>query len=171
MNTRQLEACPSCATLQRVDVFPALFRKPPDGSVANTLQTETEAGCYYHPKKQAVTACSACGRFVCNLCDVELNHRHLCPRCFEIGKTKHKIQNLENSRTCYDAIALNLAVLPMLIFWLTFFTAPIVVFISIRYWNAPGSVIGRRKWRFVVAMIIASLQLVGWIIFLFYLFI
>ena len=165
LNTRKLEACPSCATLQRVDVFPALFKEPLNGTIGHFLQTDNEASCYYHANKQAIITCATCGRFVCALCDVELNGRHLCPHCFEVGKTKQKIRNLENSRTCYDAIALHLAILPMLIFWLTIFTAPVVIFISIRYWNAPGSIVARSKWRFVVALVLAILQLIGWTFF------
>jgi hypothetical protein len=165
INTRQLEACPSCATLQRVDVFPALIKEPLNGTAGHVLQADKEASCYYHGNKQAVVTCAACGRFVCALCDVELNGRHLCPHCFEVGKTKQKIRNLENSRTCYDAIAIHLATLPLLIFWLTIITAPVVIYICIRYWNTPGSIIARPKWRFVVALLLAIAQLIGWIFF------
>ena len=170
INTRQLEECPSCSTHQRVDVFPALYKQPLNGTIGQALQAEKEASCFYHSNKQAVITCSTCGRFVCALCDVELNGRHLCPHCFEVGKTKQKIQNLENSRTCYDAIAIHLAILPLLIFWLTIFTAPVVIFICIRYWNAPGSIIARPKWRFIVALVLAMVQLIGWILFFVHLF-
>ena len=79
---------------------------------------------------------------------------------------KHKIKNLENHRTLYDSIALSLAILPIFIFWFTIVTAPLVIFLVIKYWRAPTSLVGRTKIRFVVAFLIAGLQIAGWIFFL-----
>ena len=162
-NSYSLVPCPSCSGLLRTDVYPALFRKLPRGQSGDSLQLDKEAGCYYHPQKKAVVPCSACGRFVCALCDVALNDQHLCPSCFEKGKTKRKIKNLENQRTCYDSIALMVAMVSILIHWFTIFTAPLVIYLTIRHWNSPSSIIPRTKIRFVLAFIIASLQIVGWI--------
>ena len=50
----------------------------------------------------------------------------------------------------------------MLIFYLTIFTAPFTLYLSIRYWREPMSVLPRRRWRFVVAILIALFQLAGW---------
>jgi hypothetical protein len=94
---------------------------------------------------------------------VPLNGRHLCPACLETGKTKRKIKNLENHRTCYDTIALLVAAVPILIYWITIFSAPLVIFLTVRYWNAPTSIIPRTKIRFILASAIAGLQIFGWI--------
>ena len=102
---------------------------------------------------------------LCALCDVEFNNRHLCPACLETGKTKHKIKNLENHRVCYDKVALYIALISMIFVWLTLITAPIVVFMVIRYWSAPGSIIAHTKIRFVLALTIACLQIAAWILF------
>ena len=119
-------------------------------------------------QKKAVIPCSACGRFLCALCDVEFNGRHLCPACLETGKRKRKIKNLENHRTLYDTTTLFLAILPMVFcFWVTLLTAPMVLFLVIRYWKAPTSIVPRTKIRFVSAFVIASLQIVGWSVFFF----
>lgn len=162
INTYGMVACSSCSGLLRADVYPALYRKAPAGQVGETLQMDKEAGCFYHPRKKAVIPCAACGRFLCSLCDVEFNGRHLCPICLEKGKTKRKITNLEDHRVCYDRIALLIAIVPMLIVYITILTAPIVIFMTFRYWNAPGSIIPRTKIRFILAFIIAVLQIVGW---------
>ena len=130
------------------------------------MQAEKEAGCFYHPGKKATVACSSCGRFLCALCDVDFNRRHICPVCLETGKTKHKIKNLENHRVCYDTVALLIALISTLFIWPTILSAPIVLFMVIRYWNAPGSIIPRSKIRFVLAFGIAGLQIVGWILVL-----
>lgn len=163
INTYSMVACPSCEGLLRADVYPALYRKIPTGHSGESLQIDKEAGCFYHPRKKAVVPCSVCGRFVCALCDVAINDQHLCPTCFEKGKSKRKIKNLENRRTCYDSIALAVATLSMLIYWFTIFTAPLVMYLTIRHWNSPSSIIPRTKIRFVMAFIIAGLQIAGWL--------
>ena len=166
VNSKSLSACPSCAGLLRADVFPALYKSFPKGQLGEALQMDKEAGCFYHPGKKAVVPCSVCGRFVCALCDVALNERHLCPVCLEKGKTKGKIKNLENQRTCYDTIALLLATVPLLIFffpWFTIITAPLAIYITLRHWKAPTSIIPRTKVRFILAVALASMQIAGWI--------
>ena len=163
INTYSAVPCPSCAAHSRTDVYPALYREIPPGRAGDSLQLDKEAGCFYHPRKKAVVPCSVCGRFVCALCDVALNGQNLCPSCFEKGKTKRKIKNLENQRTCYDTIALLVATASILFYWFTIMTAPFVMYLTILHWNSPSSIIPRTKIRFVLAFIIASLQLVIWI--------
>ena len=163
INTYSAVPCLSCAAHSRTDVYPALYRKIPTGRAGDSLQLDKEAGCFYHPRKKAVVPCSVCGRFVCALCDVALNGQNLCPSCFEKDKTKRKIKNLENQRTCYDTIALLVATASILFYWFTIFTAPFVIYLTVRHWNSPSSIIPRTKIRFVLAFIIASLQLVIWI--------
>ena len=164
INSNSLTACPSCNSFLQVDVFPALYRSLSIGRSGEALQEAKEAGCYYHPRKKAVVPCSVCGRFVCALCDVSLNGRHLCPSCLEKGKIQRKIKNLENHRTCYDTIALLVATISILIYWFTIITAPLVIYITIRYWKAPTSIIPRTKIRFILAFVLASLQISGWIL-------
>ena len=163
VNTYSLVACPSCNGLLRADVYPALYREFPTGHSGDRVQLDKEAGCFYHPNKKAVIPCSTCGRFVCALCDVAINGQHLCPSCFEKGKTKRKITNLENQRTCYDTLALMVASASMLLYWFTILTAPFVIYLTVRHWNSPSSIIPRTKIRFVLAVTIAGLQLAVWI--------
>jgi hypothetical protein len=164
MNSAELSACSSCKALLRADVYPALYKSLPVGLSGEALHMDKEASCFYHPRKKAVIPCSACGRFLCALCDVKFNGNHLCPACLEKGKTKRKIKNLENHRTCYDTIALLVATLPMLIYWFTILTAPLTIFLTVKFWKAPSSIIPRTKVRFVLAALIAGLQITGWIL-------
>jgi hypothetical protein len=73
-----------------------------------------------------------------------------------------KIKGLENQRTLYDGVALSLAIYPLLIFYFTLVTAPVALFVAIRYWNAPRSIVHRSKIRCVAAIILASMQIAGW---------
>ena len=161
-NSAKLSGCPSCGTPTRVDTFPAIHRNA-IGRTATPVVMEAEAGCYYHPQKRASVPCSRCGRFLCTLCDVELNGEHICFACLENGKRSKKIQTLENSRFQYDSLALSLSILPMLLFYFTIVTAPVVIFLVLRYWKAPLSIVPRTKIRYVIAFLIATLQIVGWI--------
>jgi len=164
-NSDSLVACGACGKLLRVDVFPAINRALPVGRTGATLQVDTEAGCFYHPRKKAILACATCGRFLCALCDVLLNGQHLCPLCLEKGKINQKIQNLENHRTCYDTIALLVATVSILVYWFTIFTAPIVIYLTVRHWRSPSSIIPRTKVRFILAFCIAGIQIAGLILF------
>jgi hypothetical protein len=167
LNVPGLIHCPSCDAQLNINAFPALFRDKASGASGDALLADQEASCFFHPHKPAVTPCDACGRFVCSLCDVEFDGQHLCPSCIETGKRKRKIKKLENRRTIYDSMALSVAILPMLVIYFTFITAPIAVYMSIRYWNAPTSIIPRTKMRFIAAFIVGCVQIGGWIVLLY----
>ena len=162
-NTADLTICPACKTKLQIFVFPSLFRKIEGAQAGEIVSGEQEASCFYHPQKKAVVPCDGCGAFLCALCDVPFDNQHLCPRCLEKGKEKGKFKKLENQRVLYDDIAVTLAIFPMILFWLTCLTAPATLFVAIRYWKAPSSVIPRGKFRMILAMVIASLQILGWI--------
>ena len=159
--------CPACETPLQIEVFPAMFRRIASGQQAETVMVEGESSCFFHPEKKAVVTCQGCGRFLCALCDCELKGEHYCPNCLEAGKSKRKIQNLDNQRTRYDSIALSLAIFPMLFYYLTFITAPMALFVAIRYWNAPPSIVGQNRARSVLAILLALLQMAGWITIIF----
>jgi len=165
VNTHSLVACAGCQGLMRVDAYPALMRPLPSGTPGALVQMDREAACFYHPQKKAVLPCSACGRFLCALCDVALDGQHLCPACLEKAGRNKDIKNLEKHRTCYDTIALTLATISFIFYWVTILTAPIVIYLVLRHWHTPSSIIPRTKIRFVLAFILAGLQIAAWILF------
>jgi hypothetical protein len=152
--------CPHCQRFIQAEVFPALIRPAVVHSGEERL--EKEASCFFHDNKKAAISCGACGRFICSLCDIEFDGRHLCPSCLSSGHKKHKFKNMENRRVLYDNIALSLAILPNIFFFITFLTAPAVFYFVIRYWKAPSSIIPRTKIRFIFAACLAFLQIFGW---------
>jgi len=163
MNTYNMTACPTCSVDSLIIGFPALFRPLQKGSEGETLLVDTEASCFYHTDKRAVRACDGCGRFLCSLCDVELGNQHLCTQCIQTGVKKKKITKLNRENISYDSIALALAIYPMFMWFVTCLTAPATIFLAIRYWNKTTSVIPRSKFRYVLAISIALLQMAGWI--------
>jgi hypothetical protein len=163
-----LAACPACAKVTRVMAFPALFRAAATVvTPADQVLSEGEASCFYHPAKRAVVPCSACGRFLCALCDVKLGDRNLCPGCVEAGRTKGRLTELEPSRTLWDTSALMLAAVPLVLcFYVSVLTAPAAIAVAIIGWKKPTSVIPRGRWRLWLALILAILQIIGWIVLL-----
>ena len=163
-NLPGLRQCPACGAASQVEVFPAALRPPGPGASGERVLIEGEASCFYHPAKKAVVPCESCGRFLCAVCDVELSGAHLCPACLESGKKKGRLKQLENTRTLYDSLALAVAVFPMIFAWpITIVSAPIALYLAIRYRNAPTSIVRRSKWRAVLAGILAFLQIGGWV--------
>ena len=166
VNTGALHPCPGCGRRTRADLFNAFVRPMEPAVVGEQVQAQGQAECFYHPGKKAVTPCAACGRLLCALCEVKLDGRSLCMGCLQAGKTKGRIERLQNSRLLYDRLALNLAFLPLFFFFITIVTAPAAIYVVLRYWKAPNSILPRSRFRFVLALILALAQVVGWGIFL-----
>jgi hypothetical protein len=98
------------------------------------------------------------------LCDLELDAKHYCASCLESAKEKNKIASIENRRHLYDVTAFQLALLGFLIFYLSVVTAPAAIYMAIKYWKSPSSIVrGRSRWRLYAAVIIGSLQILGWL--------
>jgi len=166
VNADEFLGCPGCGQLFRVFTFPALQRTMAGNAGLPAVETG-EASCFYHAQKKAIVACDSCGRFLCALCDVEIGVSHRCPACLEAGKRTQKLETIEDRRTLYDGLALVLATVPLLLWPFTLFTAPAALFLVVRYWRRPLSVLPRTRIRFVLAFLIAFAQVCGWL-FLFY---
>jgi len=158
--------CPTCRTNLGVTLFPALFRPAAKIDPQSLLTAEGEATCFEHANKRAIAVCHKCGRFLCALCEVEVAGQIWCPSCLIPANASGPIQALEQRRTLYDSIALALATLPaLLLFYPSIFTAPVIIYLAIRYWKKPSSLIPRGKWRFVLALMVAIVE-VGVVAFL-----
>jgi len=87
-NIGDLIVCPSCQKLLDIEVFPAILNTPVTANFPEPILVEGESSCFYHPAKKASMVCESCGRFLCALCDLELNGKHVCPACLETGQKK-----------------------------------------------------------------------------------
>lgn len=152
INPGRFAPCPGCGAEIWVEVFPALGRPLARGSGAETVMMTGESACFYHEDKKARIVCDACGRFLCGLCDCELSGKHFCPGCLESGRKKGGIQELENVRSLHGRQALILAILPF------FITGLAAIFLAIRYWKTPGSLVKPQRWQLPVALVLAILQ-------------
>jgi hypothetical protein len=151
--------CPACNADFEIYAFSAFFERKAAPDVQAMRVEEGEATCFNHAAKRAVAACSQCGRFVCALCSVELEGTAWCPSCLSGRATAGKTKPLERRRLLWDSIALGVAIWPAFLFYPALLTGPAVIFLAIRYWNAPSSIVPRTKWRFVAAILIALAEL------------
>lgn len=165
-NTDNFVECPSCRTEILSTVFPALYKQAEKGAAGELLLDDVDASCFYHADKKAAVTCEHCGRFLCNLCHIELREKHLCPGCVHVYREKGKLQSLDNFRSLHDEEALAWAILPLLFWPLTCVTPLVSIYITARYWKKPLSVIPRTRIRFVLAVIISLLQVAGWAAFI-----
>ncbi|NUM52587.1 MAG: hypothetical protein HUU46_02980 [Candidatus Hydrogenedentes bacterium] len=163
LNTQDLVACPACSTPLRFLVFPAYYRAHAPAQKGETLMVEGESSCFYHPTKKAVVPCDGCGRFLCALCDVELDNKHLCPKCLEAAKEKRTMDSLEHERYLYDAQALTLTVAGAVVLpcmpYVTVFLAAAALYLCIRYRHKPRSIVSPGRARTVVALVLGIVEL------------
>ena len=164
--TERAALCPECGAYSIVRVFPALFYAP-SGPVQTEAAAEGEASCFDHPGKRAVAACSQCGRFVCQLCAVEFKGAVWCPSCFTAGEYQAQPASagagFENSRVLYDSTALIAAIAPLAMWPFTIISAPVALFVALRFWNRPLSLVRRWRWRSALAAAIALGEMGCWI--------
>ena len=166
-NTGTPVACPACGATLIVQVFPAFGRPAPRGRSAEPLASAEDAGCFYHPQKKAVVPCEDCGRFLCALCDLEIDGRHVCPACVENARQAGR-PLLLGSRTLHDRVAQTVLLAGTLLGVVTgglatLLAGPIALGMTIFYWNEPArSPVPRRRTRLVVIALLSLLQIAGW---------
>lgn len=145
------QTCPICEKRFLIRSWPTI-RQNTNASVA----LSDHATCFFHPDKTVKACCRRCGRFVCALCDLQLGAEHVCPTCFERGRSDADGRNSESEwryrDVLYDTIALTVG-WAWILFWPTFVVAlPAAIFLHVKYRMAPRSyLIPRSGWRFWVA--------------------
>ncbi len=154
--------CPGCAAPTRVRLYPAALRALAAGAAAEPLVVESEAACFYHPQKRAAVHCQGCGRFLCSLCDVQIGLEHLCPGCLDARRAQGSQAELVRQRPLYDSAALMIALVPLLLWPLTFITAPAAIAVALYGWSKPGSLVRGSRIRLLLAIGFSLLQILGW---------
>ena len=155
-------ACWSCRTDFDFFSFPALTAKrarvaPQAAAVAE------DSACFFHAENRAEAVCEDCGRMLCAVCTISFTGRKICPACIAAAKTSDAAPAVQQ-RVLYDAIALSLAVLPLLLWPFTLVTAPVALGYVIVGWKKPGSLVrGNSRTRLVIAGVFALLEIAGWV--------
>jgi hypothetical protein len=144
-------SCPYCAKPLQILAWPAVRQKP---IASNPLSDQS--ACFFHPDKPFHACCKRCGRFMCGLCDLQLGAEHVCPVCFERGRTNSGVEagqaEWRNRDVLYDSVALTLG-WAWIVVWPSIVAAiPATIFLHVRHRKAPRSyLMSRSGWRFWVA--------------------
>ena len=152
--------CGACDAPFRMHVFRAAFRNDRNGPLAKPLSEAGQSACYQHASSEAETVCDHCGRYMCGLCDVTNFGGHLCSVCIDKMAADPENHRFRLSYPRYDRLVLLLALLPILVWPLTFFTAPVALALGIFGWNRAYNPVKRYRSSLVLGMIFALLELI-----------
>jgi hypothetical protein len=147
------QSCPYCQKWLQIRVWPIVRQN------TNAVSAfSDQATCFFHPDKAFQACCQRCGRFVCALCDLQLGAEHVCPTCFERGRTDSGAEASEAEwryrDVLYDSIALTVGWGWILVWPVIVAALPAVIFLHVKYGKAPRSyLIPRSGWRFWVAYV------------------
>ena len=147
------QSCPYCEERLQIRIWPVIRQNT---NAATALSDQ--ATCFFHPDKAFQACCQRCGRFVCALCDLQLGAEHVCPACFERGRT---LSGAEAGKAewryrdvLYDSIAVTVGWGWILFSPVIVAAIPTVIVLHVKYRKAPQSyLIPRSGWRFWVAYV------------------
>jgi len=157
--------CPHCGKKLAAYLFPALVRPAPAAPAVGPTVIGAESSCFYHAHKRASVACDVCGRFLCDLCDVQIEGQHRCAQCIESSAKDTKTVRAGQRYIYYDSIALVVALAGLIFYPFAIVLAPAAFYFIVRHWKSPRSVLPRGRWRFLVAGLLAGGELFGIVLF------
>ncbi|MEY4485323.1 MAG: hypothetical protein RL693_2775 [Verrucomicrobiota bacterium] len=174
-------SCPGCKKTIRARLLPALYKsaeaRPP--ALPQTPPAPGEATCFYNPARRATTCCEHCGVYISDAWAARWGKQTVCLKCLEELQAKNGDTRFESKRILWDNIALAFSLGPwfaagvllmtlvlypfaIMIIFLTVLTAPAAIFVALRYWNSPRSLVPRGRGRLVWATLLGVLQLAAW---------
>lgn len=156
-------SCTRCRVHLSYETFPSLFEIRSGGRSGDLLVNSQEASCFFHSDKPAAVVCEKCGRFLCALCDLEVQGKHLCPACFSSDRKTGSLTGLTQFRLSWAGVSFTLVFFfPLGLYPLTPIFALCGLFLLIVGLFRPGSITGRKKYfLFVITLLIIAVELVG----------
>lgn len=159
-----------------IQLFPAVVqrieRKMRAHKVSDPFVGGDVATCFFHTKREAVAVCEVSGRMICDLCKTEYDGKVVS---FDVlsglvestsGKKKKNANFVVSKPKQYvrwDDICLALAIFPLIFFFVTVLTAPAVLVLTLMNWRkGPTSPIRKTRFRYIVACLIALIQITFW---------
>jgi hypothetical protein len=113
--------CPYCRKTVRIEVYPTLFKdNRPTGNAKHADEGEAYCSTHGHDTWPATFSCDACGRFICDLCQVTVNDQAICTNCL-INKPKEDMPwDFDKKRPMHHLTAVWWLVLAAPLFFLFF---------------------------------------------------
>lgn len=152
--------CPACAAPVLVALFPAYGRGLDAAGAGTAVVTEGEAGCFFHPGRQAARVCGGCGRFLCALCDVEFAGGQWCPKCLADAR-RAASASFPQTRLRHDYIIWAVLALTVVMFPIGVVTGPGAFLYALWAWRRPPSLVAASRARLAGAMVAAALLGLG----------
>lgn len=144
-----------------VHLFPAVIRKQATVE-AEVVMEGGQTTCFFHAKLPATAICDVSGRMICDLCKTDYNGKTVSFEALQSLIGKGGTVEKERARTKWDDIALALVILPILFMPLFVISAPIALGICLFQWRkGPTSLVRRSRWRYLVAGVLAILEICG----------
>jgi hypothetical protein len=156
--------CPSCYAKVEAYIFPE-FHRGPSSPPGIHLADEHEAVCFFHSRYRARTPCDHCGRFLCEICAIDVGSREICPECLSQLRKQKNETGLVHYAALFDNVALFLVTAPLVtvIFWLfTILAAPVSLFLSFYYWSRQWNLLPRSRLHFSMAIFFSVLLIAFW---------
>ncbi|MGJ8652742.1 MAG: hypothetical protein ACSHX8_05675 [Opitutaceae bacterium] len=142
-----------------VHLFPAVIRKQATVE-AEAIMEGGQSTCFFHAKLPATAICDVSGRMICDLCKTDYNGKTVSFEALQSLIGKGGSVEKEQSRTKWDDIACSLVILPIVFGPAVALTAPIALGICLFQWRkGPTSLVRRSRWRYVLAAVLAILEL------------
>jgi len=151
------ERCPVCGVEVELLVFPRLFGSPPPP--LSPAATEAGAVCAFFPGLKAVKVCDECGCLLSEKAAVAWGGGDYCLPCLHRLREERKSTDFVARASLHDHRAL------ALVTWLapfTLFTAPLAVFLLMRYRKDRTTFVPRGKARWWTAMVLALAWIALW---------
>lgn len=161
--TEAVIRCGSCDARIEALSLPAVTPAPAAEGVP--LGVGSGAACFFCEGKAATAVCQSCGRLICGRCQIDWAGATNCLTCVHANRELRDADEYRSRRVLYDNLALSLVLWPLVIpvygvFGLVL-TAPVALFLVIRYWNHSRGVVPRGRFRMVAAGVFATLALVA----------
>jgi hypothetical protein len=156
--------CPACYSQVEAYIFPE-FDPAPVSDRGIPLAQEHEAVCYFHSRYSATAPCDHCGRFLCEICTINVGNRKLCAECLSQLRKQRDETGLVHYAALFDNVALFLVTAPVItiFFWFfTIFSAPVSLVLSFYYWSRQWNLVPRPRFRFVIAILLSVLLIASW---------
>jgi len=158
------ELCRGCGTELEIAVSPVPRSK--GDAIAGAIAGEGDARCRYLPELKAETVCDSCGALLSEKAGAHWGTKVYCLPCVHRLRDSDEIEEgggLLGKLLIYDNLAL---LLVTLLAPLSLLTAPVALYLLIRYRKAPRGIVPRSAGRWWLALVVAVISLSLWLGFL-----
>jgi hypothetical protein len=169
-NAAGLQPCPNCSVPIQIVTFPALRKAAQTSAIGENIVVTGESSCYFHPTKRAAVSCEKCGRFICALCDVAVDGKHLCSQCLSGHVQKGTLQTLKKTGQRHDSAASACAVVCIPLIYLAIIIAPVGLYFCLKGLKQKDGLFPRKTKTLYSLAVILIMEMVGSFLLIFFSF-